>query len=128
MPIPMTAARPSDPKDWPTMRISDGEHEVRVMETWPTSTNEIAEISETLTGAGPNVVLSMTPGDPTSCSWRAEQAAGYRRTDWDVAIVAEVKVTATTDTFLVEERLVATLNGATMADVHARNSVPRDLM
>ena len=116
MPIPSTAPFPSHPSDWPTMRITEDAGVARVVETWPGSVAEIAEIEETLSGAGPNVVLSMTEGYPSSCVWRARQTAGYRRTGWDVAVVAEVTVTATADAFHVEESTVATLNGETLSD------------
>jgi putative CocE/NonD family hydrolase len=128
MPIPSTAPFPSHPSDWPTMRITEDAGVARVVETWPGSVSEIAEIEETLSGAGPNVVLSMTEGDPSSCEWRARQTAGYRRTGWDVAVVAEVTVTATADAFHVEESTVAILNGETLSDRRHGETIARNLM
>jgi predicted acyl esterase len=128
MPIPSTAPFPSRPSDWPTMRITEDKGVVQVVETWPGSVSEIAEIEETLSGAGPNVVLSMTEDDPSSCVWRARQTAGYRRTGWDVAVVAEVTVTATADAFHVEESTVATLNGEPLSDRRHSETIARNLM
>ena len=128
MPIPITTPRPGDPKAWPTMAIEDGPAQVRVVETWPSSVTEVADIDETLSGSGPNVTLSMVPGEPQTCVWRAEQSSRYQRPGWDVAIRAEVEVTADPHTFFVAERLVATLNGETVADAHTRTDVPRILM
>ena len=128
MPIPVTAPRPSDPKDWPTMRITETGDRVEVAETWPMSISEVPEIGETLSGAGPDVILSMAPGDPESCVWKGEQTARYRRPGWDVAIAAYVTVTATAEAFDVEERTVATLNGETMTDARHRQKIPRNLM
>ncbi len=128
MPIPVTTPRPSDPKDWPTMRIDEGRNRVEVVETWPASVSEVAEIGETLSASGPNVILSMVPGAPETCVWKAEQTARYQWPGRDVAIAAHVTITATRDAFTVEERTVAKLNGETRADAHHRRTIPRKLM
>jgi putative CocE/NonD family hydrolase len=128
MPIAHAPAAPQDPKSWPTMEISETAAGTRVVETWPFSSREITDIGETISGSAPNVVLTVTPGQPSSCAWRAEQAARYKRPGWDVAIKAEVLLTATPTHFHVRERTTATLNGDTVADVSHDEVMPRILM
>jgi putative CocE/NonD family hydrolase len=127
MPIALVPPRPSDPKGWPAMDITETGGGVRVAETWPNSTSEVAEIGETVSGGGPNVVLTMTPGDPSSCVWRAEQSARFQRPGWDVALSATVEVRATATDYVLEERTLATLNGETVADMKHAATIPRDL-
>ena len=127
MPIALAPALPDDPTGWPAMDISPVAGEVRVIETWPMSSNVVADISETVSGNGPNVALSITPGDPLSCAWRAEQSARYQRPGWDVAIRSSVSVRADAYAYVVEERLVASLNGETVADVKHHATIPRVL-
>ena len=69
----------------------------------------------------------MTPGDPLSCVWRAEQSARYQRPGWDVAIRSSVSVRAQAGAYVVEEKLQATLNGETVADVEHRAVIDRQL-
>ena len=127
MPIAEAPGLPDNPAAGPVLAITESPQEVRVVETWPVSTSDIAEIAETVSSSGPNVVLTLTPGDPLSCAWRAEQSSAYRREGWDVAIRAEVAITATATEFHVEERTLATLNGATVADVKHSTRLPRVL-
>lgn len=89
------------------------------------SSSEVADIGETVSGGGPNVVLSMSEGAPLSCAWSAEQSARYQRPGWDVAIRATVSVRATANDFRVEERTLATLNGESVADVKHTMTIPR---
>jgi hypothetical protein len=128
MPIALTPARPSDPAAWPVMEIAEDRGAARIVETWPSSDDEIADIGETLSGSGPNVVLVMQAGEPLSCAWRAEQSAGFKRPGWDVTIRAEVSITASATHFEVAERLQASLNGEPMADVARKAEIPRRLM
>nr|MBA3811366.1 CocE/NonD family hydrolase [Caulobacteraceae bacterium] len=79
MPLPLAPPMPPDAKGWPAMDITETGGRVRVVETWPLSTDEVKEIGETVSGAGPDVVLSMTAKDPISCEWRAEQTARFQR-------------------------------------------------
>jgi hypothetical protein len=127
MPIALAPPLPSEPKGWPAMDIKKTGRDIRVVETWPPSTGEVAEIGETLSGSGPNVVLSMKAGDPLSCVWSAEQSAGYRRPGWDVAIKARVDIHATAKAFQVEERTLATLNGEIVLDLRHKETIPRHL-
>ena len=128
-PMPIAAAPPSpaDPAGWPTLDIDETPAEVRVAETWPMSTSTLADIGETVSGGGPNIVLTLTPGDPLSGVWRAEQSARYSRPGWDVAIRASVSITSDAAAFTVEERTVARLNGETVADVTHSARIPRRL-
>jgi putative CocE/NonD family hydrolase len=127
MPIALAPPLPSNPKGWPSLDIKKTSQDLRIVETWPVSTSEVAEIGETVSGSGPNVVLTMTAGDPLTCVWRAEQSAGYRRPGWDVAITAQVEIRATAGAFQVEERTLATLNGETVLDMRHKEDVPRRL-
>lgn len=127
MPIALAPGLPADAKGWPTMLINESSESIRVDEVWPVSNSTIAEIGETVSGGGPNVILTMTPRDPASCIWRADQSSGYRWEGLDVAVRAEVTVTASRADFHVEERTVATLNGATVADVKHTTTIPRAL-
>ncbi len=127
MPIAVAPALPDDPKGWPAMEISQTAGEVRIVETWPMSSSVVADIGETVSGGGPNVALSITPGDPLSCAWRAEQSARYQRPGWDVAIESSVSIHADAGAYLVEERLVASLNGETVADVKHHATIARVL-
>jgi hypothetical protein len=127
MPIRLAPPLPSDPKGWATMDITETGGEARVVETWPTSTSVVADIGETVSGGGPDVVLSMRAGEPLTCDWRAEQSARYQRPGWDVAVRAQVRVRSTAAAFEVEERTLATLNGETVADVKHRETIARDL-
>jgi hypothetical protein len=70
----------------------------------------------------------MDAGDPLSCVWSAEQTAGFNRSGWDVGLTAEVRVRASATHFEVTERLVASLNGETAADVVHQSEIPRHLM
>jgi putative CocE/NonD family hydrolase len=127
MPIALAPPFPSDPKGWPSMDIKRAGRDIQVVETWPVSTSDVADIGESLSGGGPNVVLTMTAGQPLTCVWRAEQSAGYRRPGWDVAVKAQVEVHATAEAFQVEERTLATLNGETVLDLRHKETVPRRL-
>jgi hypothetical protein len=127
MPIALSSPPPDDPKGWPVMAISETGGEARVAENWPTSTSDVADIGETVSGGGPNVALRMSAGEPLSCAWAAEQSAGYRRPGWDVAIRAEVAIRATATDFVVDERTLATLNGEGVADVKHSTTIPRVL-
>jgi predicted acyl esterase len=127
MPIALTPPPTPDPKGWPTMAITEIGGEARVVETWPMASSEVADIGETVSGGGPNVVLAMRAGEPLSCAWSAEQSARYQRPGWDVAIHAWVSVSATAGDFTVEERTLATLNGETVADVKHHTTIPRAL-
>jgi len=128
-PMPIALASPStpDPSGWPTMEIADTAAEVRVVETWPSSSATIDDIGETVSGSGPNVRLAMTPGDPLSCAWSAAQSVRYRRPGWDVSIEASVSITATAEVYHVEERTLARLNGDTVADVKHAAVIDRRL-
>ena len=127
MPIAAAPGMPDDPATGPVLTITEGPQEIRVIETWPPSSGHIADIGEDVSGSGPNVTLTLAPGDPLSCAWRAEQSSSYRREGWEVAIRAEVAVTATAGAFQVEERTLATLNGVTVADVKHTTAIPRVL-
>jgi hypothetical protein len=107
------------------MAITETVSEIRVVETWPPSSSVIEEIGETVSGSGPHVRLAITPGDPLSCAWAAEQSARYQRPGWDVAIRAEVSVRGAATQFHVEERTLATLNGETVADVRHATAIDR---
>jgi putative CocE/NonD family hydrolase len=128
MPIALAPPMPSDPKGWPDMQVTRQGGQAKVTEVWPDSIDEIAEIGETTSGSGPNVWLSMSEGDPSSCVWRAVQTAGFSRPGWDIKTKSEIKLTATPAAFHVEERLTATLNGEVVADVPHMTQVPRLLM
>lgn len=128
MPIALSPPYPSDPKTWPDMKIDETAGVARVVETWPSANSVVGDIAETTSGSGPNVVLTMTAGDPSSCVWRAEQTSRFRRPGWDVAIRAEVSLSATATHFDIQERTVATLNGAVVADVAHKDHIARALM
>jgi putative CocE/NonD family hydrolase len=128
MPFALAAPSPPDPKSWPTMEISLADGAARVVETWPPSETALADIAETLSGSGPDIVLTMTEGDPLSCQWRAEQTAGFRRPGWDVGMRAEVSVRSDASHFHVSERLTARLNGEVVADVAQDHAIPREGM
>jgi putative CocE/NonD family hydrolase len=127
MPIALAPPPPADPKGWPKMEITESGGEARVVETWPTASGEVTDIGETISGSGPNVVLSMRAGDPLSCAWDAEQSSRYQRPGWDVSLRASVAVRATAADFHVEERTQATLNGQTVADVKHVTTIARRL-
>ena len=128
-PMPMAPAppAPSDPAGWPTMEITESAGEARVVETWPMSGGEVADIGMTVSGAGPNIVLTMGAGDPLSCAWSAEQSSRYQRPGWDVSITARVSIRATAPDFIVEESTVATYNGETVEDKSYATTVARHL-
>jgi putative CocE/NonD family hydrolase len=128
MPIPLAAPPAPDPKGWPEMRIVKENGRIEVSETWPDSSRVIVDTGETVTGSGPDISLSMSEGDPSSCVWRAWRTAGYGRPDWAVTLRSEVAVSATPETFDVAERLTATLNGDVVADIPHRTQVARALM
>jgi hypothetical protein len=128
MPIAMVPAPPHDPKGWAVMGITETAKGAHIVEVWPKSSGEIADIAETTSGAGPNVELSLDASDPLSCDWQAYQTAGYRRPGWDVALRAEVLVHSDATHFHVQERTLATLNGAVIADVKHKESIARRLM
>jgi hypothetical protein len=110
------------------MEITEARGAARIVETWPKSEDVVPDISETVSGCGPNVVLAMRAGEPSSCDWRAEQSAGFKRPGWDIAIRAEVAIRASAAHFEVAERLWASLNGETMADIAHKTEIPRQLM
>jgi uncharacterized protein len=128
MPIALAAPLPADPKGWPRMDAGVTGDEVRVTETWPDSSSEITEIGETKSGSGPNVVLSMTRGDPSTCVWKAEQTAGFARPGWAVSVKSEITISATPTDFHVEERLIARLNGEVVADAPHTTVIARVAM
>lgn len=127
-PIALRAPSPPDPKTWPTMDISLADGRARIVETWPESKTKLADISQTISGSGPNVILTMDEGDPLSCQWRAEQTAGFRRPGSDISLRAEVSVSADASHFLVSERLVARLNEEVVSDVAHEHAIPRQGM
>ncbi len=129
-PMPIASAPPSppNPKSWPTLTVTEAHGVAHIVETWPRSESAIADIDETVSGGGPNVVLAMDAGDPLSCVWRAEQTAGFKRPGWDVALQAEVAIRASATHFQVSERLFASLNGETAADATHQTKIPRHLM
>ncbi len=112
MPIALAPALPDDPKGWPAMEISQTANEVRIIETWPMSSS---------------VVLSIAPGDPLSCAWRAEQSARYQRPGWDAAIESSVWVRSDASAFVIEGRLRVPVNGETVADVKHQATIARVL-
>jgi len=128
MPIALAPPLPSDPKSWPDLQIVEQDGHIRVVETWPHSVSEIADIGLTTTGSGPNITLAMTEGDTSSCVWRAEQTSGFSRAGWTVSLKSLVTLSATPEAFHVEERLTATLNGEVVADAPHATHVPRRLM
>ncbi len=128
MPIPMAPPQASKAEDWPVMDITETGGAARVAETWPVSSDALAEIGETVSGGGPNVVLAMTAGDPSSCAWRARASVRFQRPGWDVWLESEVSVTADADYFHVSERLTARLNDEAVADVRDSQAIPRLLM
>jgi len=113
-------------------RLRDAEDRLHlpdlVVETWPRSESAIADIDETVSGSGPNVVLAMDADNPVSCVWRGEQTAGFKRPGWDIALSAEVTIRASATHFQVSERLFASLNGETAADATHQTEIPRHLM
>jgi hypothetical protein len=128
MPIPLAPPLPADAKGWPKMETGVAGDEVRVTETWPGSSSAINEIGETKSGSGPNVVLRMTRGDPTTCVWKADQTAGFARPGWAVSVRSEITISATAGDFHVEERLIAKLNGEVVADAPHISIVKRVAM
>jgi hypothetical protein len=128
IPIALASAHESGAATWPILEIVEEDGRVRIVETWPSSTQAITDLDVTVSGSGPNVVLTMTTGEPQTCVWSAEQTSRYRRADWDVSIRAEVCLRSDVTHFHVEERLTATLNDAVVADVTHAETVARDLM
>jgi hypothetical protein len=128
MPIPMAPVRTENAEGWPAVDISEVDGVARVVETWPLSSDWIADIEETVSGSGPNVTLSMSAGDRASCAWRAEQSARFQRPGWDVALRAEVEIRATASHFLVRERTIATLNDERVAEFAHDAEIRRQLM
>ncbi len=128
MPIALAPPLPSGPKTWPRMELERRDGAVRVGETWPLATQTVADIAETISGAGPNVVLTMTEGDPSSCVWKAEQSSRYKRPGWDVQLTSQISLSATPAHFTIEERIAATLNQEPVADVRTTKTIPRVLM
>jgi putative CocE/NonD family hydrolase len=128
MPIPLAPPPKPDPASWPVMDIAERDGRAGVIETWPPSVSTIAEIGETHSGSGPDIVLSMTESDPSTCLWRAEQTAGFARPGWVVKLKSQVAISATGEDFRVEERLVADLNGEVVADVPQTTTVRREMM
>jgi predicted acyl esterase len=128
MPIPLAPPAASDPASWPVMEVAELDGNVTVVETWPISTVEVKDIGETISGAGPNIALAMTAGDPSSCVWRAWQTARYQRPGRDIELRAEVAVSASPTHFLVEERLIANLDGETAADASHTDQIARRWM
>jgi uncharacterized protein len=128
MPISLAPPLPADSKGWPKMETSEAGGEVRVTETWPNASDEVTEIGETKSGSGPNVMLWMTKGDPSTCVWKAEQSAGFARPGWAVSVKSEITISATPTDFHVKERLLATLNGEVVADAPHTSVIPRVAM
>ena len=126
-PIEPAPAASSDPAGWPTMEINEAKGEARVVETWPMSNSEVADIGMNVSSAGPNIALWMTAGDPQSCAWSAEQSSRYQRAGWDVSITAEVSIRSTATDFLVNERTLATYNGEVVADKTHATTITRHL-
>ncbi len=128
MPIALAPPFPSDAKVWPAMTITSAQGAAHVVEIWPLATDEIREIGETVSGSGPNVDLAMTASAPDGCIWRANQSSRFQRQGWDVALRADVTITASRTHFQVEERTTATLNGEIVGDRAHSSTVPRVLM
>jgi putative CocE/NonD family hydrolase len=128
MPIALAPPLPSDPKDWPRMDVERQGGAVRVVETWPLSVGTVKDIGETVSGSGPNIVLTMTEGEPSSCRWKAEQSSRYQLPGWDVQVSSEVSISATATHFTVVERTSATLNQEAVADVRTSETIARVLM
>jgi predicted acyl esterase len=128
MPIPSAPASRPDPETWPTLTIAEAHGAAHVVETWPRSESAIADIDETVSGGGPNMVLAMDASDPLSCVWRAKHTAGYKHPGWDIALTAEVTIRSSATHLQVSERLFASLNGETAADAVHQSEILRDLM
>ncbi len=128
MPIALQPPMPADPAGWPRMEIAEAGGAARVVEAWPDHPSEVADVGETLGGGGPNVTLSYDPRHPSSCRWRGEQYARFSRPGWEVAVRAQVTVTADARAFHVEESTVATLNGETVLDRPHVTTIPRRFM
>ncbi len=128
MPIPLAAPAPSSANVGPSLEIIETSSGARVVEAWPVATETLADLGETVTGSGPNLILSMTAGEPSSCVWNSRQTARYRREGWDIELTSEVTLTASERVFHVEERLVATFNGEPAADVRHVHDIARRLL
>ncbi len=55
----------------------------------------------------------------------AGSSARYQRPGWDVAIKSSVSIRADASAYVVEERLVASFNGETVADVKHHATIAR---
>jgi hypothetical protein len=115
MPIALAPPLPDDPAGGPVLRVEHGSDLVQVKETWPLSPG----------GSGPDIQLKMTPGEPSSCVWRAGQTAAFQWAQGAVHVEALVTITAPAGAFHVEEETIATLNGETVAHLRQVTDIPR---
>jgi hypothetical protein len=125
MPIAEVQGAPEDSGKGPGLTITEAEGGARIVETWPVSTSVAPDVGVTMSGSGPDIDVSMRPGDPATCAWRAEQTSGYRHSGGEITLRAVVSITAPAGAYEVEEETIATLNGRTVAHIRQKTSVPR---
>jgi hypothetical protein len=103
----------------------DGDGTVAIGGKWPESRYTIEATNTEISTSGPDMELSIDPGDPTSSRWKVMQSSGYRRDDWDCETRVEILMTSTRSHYVIEETLAARKNGTPFFSRTLRNQIPR---
>jgi len=122
-PIPTT--HPAFSRGEPVLKITEAGALVEVDGAWPESTNTVEATGETLSGRGPDMVLSFDPHRPNRSRWTVTQASRFRRGAWDCETRVEIQMTSTLRAFHVRERLTALRDGKVAFDRRRSAAIPR---
>ena len=104
MPITVVPVAP-DPGDV-TVRTTRAGATITVTGTWPDKERKCAN-GTTLSGFGPNTVVSIDRGAPGTASWSGERISRYRRGDWNCRLHCTFSVKAAPGGVAVVERIEA---------------------
>lgn len=123
---PMSIASVAIAPDPGTVKVTtkvEGDR-ITVSGTWPDHERACAN-GTTLSGYGPNTVVTIDQRRPDSCTWSGENISRYRRGDWNCALRTSFTVTGTADAWTIDERIEAWRDGEPVFDRPVRTVVPR---
>ena len=111
-PIPVTHSGFSRGEPVLSIARADAAGVVRVHGAWPDRPSVVAGVGTELSGAGPDMDLSVKPKDPSSCVWTVRQSSRFRRGAWDAETRVSITMSANETTYFITEQLTALKDGA----------------
>ena len=122
-PIPIT--HPAISRGDPVIDMQTHDGEIHVHGAWPSKTSKVEGVGTELSGAGPDMELSIKAGEPLTSKWIVTQSSGFRRGDWDCEMKVKIEMTSDADHYFIDEELTASKNGKTVFNKKRQDKIAR---